>query len=208
MAKLLIIQAHPKTDGFSYSLDVAQTFIDSYLTYNPTDTVTIRNVFTDGVPPINDLTFDAWMKMKQPETTLLSKEQEELINKHSDWLEEFITHDKYVFVNPMYNHFIPAELKQYIDLISVTRKTFKYTEDGLVGLLTDKKSVHIQAAGGFYKPGIQVDLGAQYLEHTMDRFGVTSVDGIYIEGMAEQPEKAIDILNTARNQATKLAATF
>lgn len=86
MAKLLIIQAHPKTDGFSYSLDVAQTFIDSYLTYNPTDTVTIRNVFTDGVPPINDLTFDAWMKMKQPEKTIdilnTAKEQATKLAQH------------------------------------------------------------------------------------------------------------------------------
>lgn len=208
MTKLLIIQAHPKTEGFSYSLDVAQTFIDSYHKHHPSDTITIRNVFTDGVPPINDLTFDAWLKMKEPKANNLSQEQLDLINKHNEWLDEFIAHDKYVFVNPMYNHFIPAELKQYIDLISVTRKTFKYTEKGLVGLLTDKKSLHIQAAGGFYKPDIQVDLGAQYLEHTMNRFGVTSVDGIYIEGMAEQPDKAVDILNAAKKQATLLAETF
>lgn len=207
MAKLLMIQAHPKTEDFSYSLSVADTFLTYYQEKNPADTITIRNVFTDGVPPINDLTFDAWLKLKHADNSLTDT-QKELMDKHSSWLEEFITHDKYVFVNPMYNHFLPAELKQYIDLVSVTRKTFKYTENGLVGLLGGKKSLHIQAAGGYYQPDKQIDLGSQYLKNTMDRFGVTSFDSIYIEGMSEEPEKAIDILNAAKKQATLLAETF
>lgn len=208
MTKLLVIQAHPQTDNFSYSLDVASTFIESYKRQHPTDTITIRNVFTDKVPPINDLTLDAWLKLKKTNQLVLSKEQQDLINKHEEWLEEFIDHDRYVFVNPMYNHFLPAELKQYIDLISVARKTFKYTANGLVGLLTDRKSLHIQAAGGYYQPNIQVDLGSQYLKQTMERFGVTPVESIYIEGMSATPEKAVDILNAAKEKATLIAETF
>ncbi|MEG0285061.1 MAG: NAD(P)H-dependent oxidoreductase [Vagococcus sp.] len=208
MAKLLLIQAHPKTNQFSYSLEVAKHFMNTYQQEHPTDIITVRDVFTDEVPPINDLTLDAWLKVKKADTHTLSSEQQHLIDKHDTWLEEFINHDKYVFVNPMYNHFIPAEMKQYIDLVSVARKTFKYTENGLVGLLKGKKSLHIQAAGGYYQPDIKVDLGSQYLNDTMLRFGVTPIESIYIEGMSETPEKATDILNAAISKATTLAATF
>ena len=40
-------------------------------------------------------------------------------------------------------------MKAYIDSIAVAGKTFKYTEQGPVGLLTDKKALHIQARGGY-----------------------------------------------------------
>lgn len=208
MANMLIIQAHPKTEDFSYSLTVADSFITTYKEKNPKDNITIRNVYTDGVPPINDLTFDAWLKLKQANSHDLTSVQQEMMNKHHDWLEEFINHDKYVFVNPMYNHFLPAEMKQYIDLVSVARKTFKYTEDGLVGLLPDRKAVHIQAAGGYYHPDHQTDLGAEYLKNTLNRFGCSDIDSIYIEGMSAQPEKAVDILNAAKEKAKLIANTF
>lgn len=43
----------------------------------------------------------------------------------------------------MWNLSIPAILKAYIDYISVSGITFKYTSNGSVGLLNDKKAVHI-----------------------------------------------------------------
>lgn len=61
-----------------------------------------------------------------------------LLHRHEEYLEEFLSADKYVFVNPMYNGFVTAELKQYIDVIAVPRKLFRYTENGPIGLLEGK----------------------------------------------------------------------
>ena len=41
----------------------------------------------------------------------LSDEEKDILEKHNQWLNEFLEADKYVFVNPMYNFFIPAEMK-------------------------------------------------------------------------------------------------
>ena len=89
-------------------------------------------------------------------------------------ITEFINADKIVFVNPMWNHFFPPVMKQYIDVLCVAGKTFRYTADGTVGLLGDKKVLHIQSAGGIYNhnSGEVVDFGSEYLAHMMSFFGI------------------------------------
>ena len=55
---------------------------------------------------------------------------------------QFVLADKYVFVTPMWNFSIPAILKTYLDAVAVSGKTFKYTKEGSVGLLTGKSIAH------------------------------------------------------------------
>lgn len=141
MSKVLVIKAHPNTSK-SLSLIVRKEFIDSYEKSHPDDEVIIRDLYAEeGVPPLNDVTMEAWRKQKFGED--MSQEEKNLLNQHAEWLDELISADKYVFINPMYNHFLPAELKQYLDLTAVAHKTFKYTAQGPVGLLKGKKEMHI-----------------------------------------------------------------
>lgn len=142
----------------------------------------------------------------------MTDEEKNLLNRHAEWLDEFISADKYIFINPMYNHFLPAELKQYLDLTAVAHKTFKYTEKGAVGLLKGKKEMHIQAAGGLYhgegiKPTLP-DLGSIYLDNTMKFYGIDNIDSVYIEGVDADPTKRDDIVNAAMNEAEKKAKEF
>lgn len=112
----------------------------------------------------------------------------------------------------MYNHFLPAELKQYLDLTAVAHKTFKYTAQGPVGLLKGKKEMHIQAAGGFYHDekhqDALPDLGSIYLDNTMKFYGVDKIDSIYIEGADAVPNQRQAILDTAMEQARTKAKEF
>ncbi len=57
-------------------------------------------------------------------------EERNLLNRHAEWLDEFMSADKYIFINPMYNHFLPAELKQYLDLTAVAHKTLQVYRKG------------------------------------------------------------------------------
>jgi len=54
------------------------------------------------------------------------------------YVDQFIAHDKYVIAAPFWNLSIPAILKVYIDRIVIPGKTFKYTESGAIGLLSEQ----------------------------------------------------------------------
>ena len=70
-------------------------------------------------------------------------------------------------------------------LICIAGKTFKYTETGPVGLLPDKKALHIQASGGVYSegPAAAMESGHRYLRVIMAFFGITESQGIFVEGI-------------------------
>ncbi|MFV0559802.1 MAG: NAD(P)H-dependent oxidoreductase [Enterococcus sp.] len=228
MSKVLVIQAHPHVEN-SLSLAVGKEFIESYKKSHPSDTIIIRDLFTkEGVPPLNNMTMDAWHKQKFGET--MSAEEINLLATHEEWLNEFIDADKYVFINPMYNHFLPAEMKQYLDLTAVAHKTFKYTPDGSVGLLKGKKAIHIQSAGSIYHEGGKLatvsflikkalkiksnksaaimDLGDLYLTNMMKFYGINDVEKLFIEGADAQPKNRQKILTSALTTAKKLAQSF
>lgn len=110
----------------------------------------------------------------------------------------------------MWNFSFPPVMKAYIDAVAVAGKTFKYTEQGPVGLLTDKKALHIQARGGFYSegPAAEMEMGHRYLSAVMQFFGVPSFEGLFIEGHAAMPDKAQEIKENAIARAKDLAHTF
>lgn len=228
MTTLLVIQAHPHT-AQSLSLTVGKQFIDTYQATHPDDKVIIRDLYADGgVPPLNDQTMEAWRKQKFGED--LSVEEQALLKRHAEWLDEFIAADKYVFINPMYNHFLPAEMKQYLDLTAVAHKTFKYTSNGSVGLLTGKKAIHIQAAGSEYHKGGKwgtikflikkalgikskqssalMDLGDLYLTNMLKFYGVTDVEKLFIEGADAHRDQRQAILDNALTEAKSMAKVF
>lgn len=219
MSTVLVIKAHPHTSLPSLSVQVGDQFIKAYQDAHPDDQIIIRDLYTkEGVPPLNDVTMGAWTKQKMGQE--LTAEEKQTIDRHDAWLNEFVNADKYVFINPMYNHFLPAELKQYLDLTAVAHKTFKYTPAGAVGLLKGKKAIQIQAAGGNYhrngqpektlaiKGNSLPDVGAFYLDGMMGFYGVTDVQHIFIDGAAQNPDQRQAILDRALDQAKKVAPNF
>ena len=107
-------------------------------------------------------------------------EEKGKVGRLSELCEQFIAADKYVFVTPLWNFSFPPVMKAYIDSVSVSGKTFKYTAEGPVGLLTDKKALHIQARGGIYSegPAADMEMGHRYLNIMMQFYGVPSFEGL------------------------------
>jgi FMN-dependent NADH-azoreductase len=214
MTTLLMILAHPHTDDFSWSLTTAEKFKLSYQKEHPFDTVIIRDLFSEKVPALDDETFAAWKRNKYAPDTLTVHDKT-LLARHEVYLDEFLSADKYVFVNPMYNGFVTAELKQYIDVIAVPRKLFRYSENGPIGLLKGKISLHIQSAGGFYHnekdpAHMAADLGAAYIDQTMKMIGIADKDRqqLFIEGYARYPERADSLKEKAFTDASSLGKNF
>ncbi|TXC90497.1 FMN-dependent NADH-azoreductase [Metabacillus litoralis] len=211
MAKILYITAHPHDEAQSFSMAAGRAFIDSYKEANPSDEVVHIDLYKEDIPHIDVDVFSGWGKLQTGNAfDELSDEEKAKVSRLSELCEQFISGDKYVFVTPLWNFSFPPVMKAYIDSVAVSGKTFKYTEQGPVGLLTDKKALHIQARGGIYSegPAAELEMGHRYLNVIMNFFGVPSFEGLFIEGHAAMPDKAEEIKANGIARAKDLAKTF
>ncbi|QOR69035.1 FMN-dependent NADH-azoreductase [Cytobacillus suaedae] len=211
MTKVLYITAHPHDDTMSYSMAVGKSFIDAYREANPDHEVINLDLYSIDVPAIDVDVFSGWGKLRSGQAfEALSAEEKTKVGRLSELCEQFIAADKYVFVTPLWNFSFPPVMKAYIDSVAVAGKTFKYTEKGPVGLLTDKKALHIQARGGIYSegPAAAMEMGHRYLDIMMQFFGVPSFEGLFVEGHAAMPDKADEIKENAIARAKDMGQTF
>ncbi|KAA0561449.1 FMN-dependent NADH-azoreductase [Rossellomorea aquimaris] len=211
MEQVLYITAHPHDDTQSYSMAVAKAFMDTYKEVNPDDQVVHIDLYREHIPHIDADVFSGWGKLQTGKGfEELSSEEKSKVNRLNELSEQFISADKYVFVTPLWNFSFPPVMKAYIDSVAVAGKSFKYTEHGPVGLLTDKKAIHIQARGGIYSegPAAGMEMGHRYLDIIMQFFGVPSFEGVFVEGHAAMPDKAQEIKENAIARAKDAAHTF
>ncbi|MEC3885716.1 FMN-dependent NADH-azoreductase [Halobacillus sp. HZG1] len=208
MAKVLYITAHPHDETASYSMRVGKAFINTYKEVNKGDEIIHIDLYREDIPQIDADIFSGWGKLQSGDH--LSDEETRKVERLGELSDQFISADKYVFVTPMWNFSFPPVMKAYIDAVAVAGKAFKYTEQGPVGLLTDKKAFHIQACGGIYSegPAAGMEMGHRYLNILMQFFGVPSFDGLFVEGHAANPDQADEIREHAVARAKDAAQTF
>ncbi|WP_042161125.1 FMN-dependent NADH-azoreductase [Paenibacillus gorillae] len=213
MATVLYITAHPNVqESASYSLSVGKEFIESYRYANPTDEVVHLDLYKAEVPQLDADIFSGWGKLGAgtafEELTDIEKAK---VGRLAQLVDQFVAADKYVFVNPIWNFSYPPVLKAYIDSVCVAGKTFRYTEKGPIGLLSDKKAVHIQASGSVLSAGSEFaesEMSHRHLNSIMQFFGITSFEGIFVEGMAKAPGQAAEIKEKAIQHAREVAQSF
>lgn len=212
MAKILYITAHPYDESQSYSMAVGKAFIETYKETNPHDEVIHINLYKEKIPHIDADVFSGWGKLQSGSGfEQLPQEEQTKVGRLGELSDQFISADKYIFVTPFWNFSYPPVMKAYLDAVSVAGKSFRYTENGQpVGLLTDKKAVHIQARGGFYSedPAAELEMGHRHLQVMMNFFGVPSFEGLFVEGHNKAPERAQEIKENAIARATELAQNF
>lgn len=124
-------------------------------------------------------------------------------------LEDFLAADIVVVGAPMYNLGIPSQLKAWIDRISVAGQTFRYTEQGPVGLCGGKKLVIASSRGGIYSegsPAAAYDHQETYLKAAFGFLGITDITFIRAEGVAMGPDARNGALASAKEATVALAA--
>jgi len=201
MAKLLYIKANPKSDQSSRTFIISEHFIKVYKEFHPNDQIITLDLYKEGIhflsqEDINDIF--------APKTEA---------SKHHPILKyayQFLEADKYVFAAPMWNLGIPAILKAYIDYITVSGITFKYTEQGAVGLLRGKKAVHIMATGGEYKtlPFSDFEMANRYLKTILGFMGVEDFQTITAQRLDIVGEDVEKIISNALKEAEEIAKRF
>jgi FMN-dependent NADH-azoreductase len=99
--------------------------------------------------------------------------------------------DVLILAVPIYNFGVPASFKAWVDLVARARETFRYTENGPVGLLVDKKAYVIVASGGT-EVGSAIDFATPYLRHVLGFLGIQDVEVISAgQGMVRGEEAVL-----------------
>ena len=198
MSKVLYIKANIKPEGQSRTYQVSDAFIEEYQKQHPEDEIVTLDLYKEGID---------FLRPEDLGVLFGPKTEESKQHPHLKYAYQFAEADKYVVAAPMWNLNIPAILKAYIDYVSVSGITFKYTAEGPVGLCNDKKAVYIVSRGGAYE-NAPVEMGERYLRTIFGFFGITDMETISAENVDGLADKAGEIVEEAKQRAKAVAAIF
>lgn len=153
------------------------------------------------VPHLDMTEMAAWMTPAEQR----SSEQQRLAAVSDDIVARFKAADVIVVGVPMYNFGIPSQLKALLDRVARAGITFKYTEQGPVGLLDDKPVVIFAARGGIYQ-GTGLDSQTPFLQTFFNFVGLKSLHFIYAEGLNMGAEAQQAALSAATARLTEVSA--
>ena len=167
-------------NGAGQSSQLAGQFAAALAGREPGTEVIVRDVAAaEPVPHLNSERFGAFIARPEERTAA-----QRTVVAYSDALIAEIQRAEVIVIGlPMYNFGVPSQLKAYFDHIARAGVTFKYTEQGPVGLLTGKRVYVFAARGGVYA-GTPLDTQTSYVRDFLRFLGITDVEFIYAEGLA------------------------
>ncbi|GHG68199.1 FMN-dependent NADH-azoreductase [Alishewanella longhuensis] len=142
----------------------------------------------------------SWMTAAADRTA----EQQALAAHSDDLIAKVTAADALVIGVPMYNFALPSQLKALFDRLARAGVTFKYTEQGPVGLLADKPVVFALARGGIYANS-PADSQVPFLKSFFNFIGLTQLHYVYAEGLNMGPESAENALSKAQAELSEIA---
>lgn len=211
MANVLLVTAHPGSSSHSVSLGMADKFLETYKTNNPNDTVTTLDLYSEEIPLIDADVLSAWGKFQSGQADQVTTEEGRKVNRLGVLSDQFVAADKVIFAAPMWNFGYPPLMKAYMDgAMVVSGKTFKYTDKGPQGMLTNKKAVILEASGSHFT-GTPIEAfthASNHLKGILNFIGIQDVTVVKAEGLAQSPDKRDEIIASANAVATSTAASF
>ena len=146
----------------------------------------IRRDLTEAIPQITE----DWVGANFTPADQRSAAQQDVLALSDTLVAELRAADVIVIGVPVYNFGVPAALKAWVDQIGRAGETFRYTENGPVGLLEGKRAIIALATGGT-PDGSDIDFASGYMRHIMGFVGITDVDVIAAEQVMADADKAI-----------------
>ena len=166
-----------------------------------------RDLSAENLPSV---TAD-WLAANFTPEDARTKEQKELLSVSEALIAELLSADILVLGVPMHNFSIPAALKLWIDQIVRGGKTFNYTENGLVGLVTGKEAHVFVASGGVYDPGSPaagMNFVEPYLRTILGFIGITDIRFLWAGGASGIMRGQIDRDTFLAPHLTAIRADF
>ena len=177
MAHLLHIDSSARQDG-SVTRTLTRHFAQAWAAAHPGGTITYRDLAANPLPypDLPDLLTAALPpEQRSPETADSFAITEELIG-------ELESADTYVIGAPMYNFFVPAVLKAWVDRIVLPGRTFD--PNTRQGKLIGKDVTVITARGGSYAPGTPragMDYQEPWLRAALAQVGLDDIRFVHAE---------------------------
>jgi len=113
------------------------------------------------------------------------------VARNASMLDDFLAADVIVIGAPMYNLSLPSQLKAWLDRLAVPGRTFRYTANGVEGLVSGKRLIIASSRGGFHSEGHPtafLDHQESYLKALFGFIGMTDVTVVRAEGLGISPE--------------------
>ncbi|GLI05261.1 FMN-dependent NADH-azoreductase 3 [Paenibacillus tyrfis] len=208
MSNVLFIKANDRPADQAVSVKLYDEFLKSYREANPQDQITELDLFAANPPYYNSVMMTGLFK--QGKGMELTTEEKAAADVANAYLDQFLAADKVVFAFPLWNFTIPAQLTTYLYYLCQAGKTFKYTEQGPKGLVTDKKVALLNARGSVYSEGpmASIEMSLNYVKTIMGFIGVTDLTTVVVEGHNQFPDRNAEIVETGLRQAAQAASTF
>ncbi|TNE79638.1 MAG: FMN-dependent NADH-azoreductase [Gammaproteobacteria bacterium] len=163
--------------------------------------VTTRDLAAEPVPHLDATRFGAFLASADER----NNDQQQVVDYSDSLIDEIHNADILVLGVPMYNFGIPSALKAYFDHIARAGITFRYTENGPVGLLQDRPVYVLAARGGIYA-GTANDSQTPFIRSFLGFIGLTDLHFVYAEGLNMGDEQKHNALTEASRDIAALAS--
>ncbi|WP_321347293.1 FMN-dependent NADH-azoreductase [Halopseudomonas oceani] len=184
MKKILVVQSSARQDG-SLTREYTAQLVNQIQAANPGSWVVTRDLGAEPVPHLDSSLLGGWMKPTDEQTDA----EKDAAARSDILIDELLASDIVVIGSSMYNFGIASTLKSWFDHVLRAGRTFKYTENGPVGLTEDRKVYVVTARGGRYA-GTSIDFQEPYVRQLLGFIGIKDVEFINVEGQALGPEEA------------------
>jgi len=202
MSTILLVTSSPRGEE-SVSNKIAIDLANRLKSETDGASLIHRDVGTYPIPHLDPVTMAAIRKPAEAR-----RAEEAAAVEYSDRLVgELLAADTVVIATGLINFSITSTLKSWIDSVARAGLTFRYTEDGPVGLATGKKVYLVVACGGVYSEGAAISMNhaVPYLKTILGFMGMTDVEVIYVEGLAFGPEATQKAVASAQARVRELA---
>lgn len=194
---VLRVDASARKEG-----SVTRQLTDDYLA-KLTDAGEVASIVTRDTNEGIKFVSEEWMGANFTDEAKRTDAQKAVLAKSDALVAELEEADLVVIGVPIYNFGVPASLKAWVDMIARARKTFKYTENGPVGLLEGKKAVLVIASGGT-EADSEIDFASRYMKHVMGFIGIHDVEVIAADRLMVDADAA---MANANAKIAELTAT-
>jgi FMN-dependent NADH-azoreductase len=203
MTSILLVTSSPRGTA-SHSTRLATELVDKLSAFHPESAVVRRDLVRDELPHIGTH-FATGIATPANQR---SAKQEGAVVVSDAVVDEALAADTIVIAAGIINFSIPSTLKAWLDHLARSGRTFRYTENGPVGLIGNKKIYLVVASGGIYSegPDTPLDHAVPYLISVLSFMGMNDVDVVRIEGVAMGADAEREALSKAQNRLSELAA--
>ena len=191
-----LLEIHSSINGErSASSMLVRTYVDAWRGRNADGRVISRDVYAEPLPHLDAERFGAFIT---PPAERDARQQEHVASSDA-LIEELRLADTIALGLPMYNFSVPSALKAWMDHVARAGETFRYTENGPVGLLEGKRAIVFAARGGRYA-GTDADSQTPFVRTFLGFLGIKDVKFIYAEGLAMGDGAREESLDAALDQ--------